>query len=325
MTKFSVIIPIYKVEKYLSTCVDSVLNQSFQDYEIILVDDGSPDNCPKICDDYASQDNRIKVVHQKNAGLACARNSGISIAKGEYVICIDSDDYLAEPDVLQRVNEKAVNGVDVVLYGFQKFFESNGSYGGKVIPYLDETCDTKKMLERVLADDTYSGTAWTKAVRLSLLHENNIEFKPGMISEDIDWYLHLLCYAKTFDSINSSAIIYRQRPGSISHAAKLNSLTDNLWILEYWPSAFKELIKDTETIESLMKVMAYYYANDLILFSGYPAKQVRSYKEQMKAQSYLLQYAVTPRAKLMRLFYRFFGFSMTIIALRILSRAKRRQ
>lgn len=98
--KFSVIVPCYKVEKYLSECVDSVLNQTYTDFEVILVDDGSPDRVPEICDEYVKKDFRVRVVHQKNAGIACARNAGIAVANGEYVICIDSDDYLIDANVL---------------------------------------------------------------------------------------------------------------------------------------------------------------------------------------------------------------------------------
>ena len=144
--KFSIIIPCFKVEKYLSACVDSVLNQTFPDYEIILVDDGSPDRVPEICDEYAKKDNRIRVIHQKNGGLSRARNAGISAAKGEYLICIDSDDYIAKNDLLARVAEKTKSGTDVVLYGYQKLFESNNSLGGGDVPILDGVCSTSKML-----------------------------------------------------------------------------------------------------------------------------------------------------------------------------------
>ena len=324
MYTFSIIIPVYKVEKYLPECIESVLNQTFEDYEIILVDDGSPDTCPQMCDEYAKKDNRIKVIHQKNAGLACARNNGINVAKGEYIICVDSDDYFSSVDILQKIQDKISDNVDVVLYGYQKFFMSNESFGEKVVPIFDKVCTCAEMLDRVFSNDSYCGTAWTKAVRLDLLRENNIEFKPGMISEDIDWYIHLMCHAKTYDSINESAIIYRQRPGSISHSAKIDSLTDNLWVLEYWPTRIKELVNDTQTIEALMKVMAYYYANDLILFASYPSEQSLPYKTRMKAQSKLLKYAVTPRAKLVRRVYSLFGFNITIQALRIFSKIKTR-
>lgn len=323
--KFSIIIPCYKVEKYLSECVDSVLNQSFTDFEIILVDDGSPDRVPKICDEYAKKDNRIRVIHQKNGGLSRARNAGISVATGEYLICIDSDDYIAKSDVLARIAEKTKLGTDVVLYGYQKLFESKNSLGERAVPILDGVCSTSKMLFSVLGNNSYCGTAWTKAVKLSILHEHKIEFRPGMISEDIDWYLHLMCYAKTFDSINDVAIIYRQRPGSISHSAKIDSLKDNLWILENWPERIKKTVKDQTTIEALMSVMAFYYANALVLFSGYDKKESAPFKERMKAMSYLQNYAVTPRAKIIKRFYKLLGFDATVFLLKILANLKTRQ
>ena len=96
MPKVSVIVPIYKVEKYLRQCIDSIINQSLKDIEIILVDDGSPDNCPKICDEYKKIDSRIKVIHKKNGGLSSARNAGMKIATGEYIGFVDSDDYVSK-------------------------------------------------------------------------------------------------------------------------------------------------------------------------------------------------------------------------------------
>ncbi len=100
MAKVSVVVPVYNVEKYLERCIESIRNQTLEDIEIILVDDGSPDNCPKICDGFAEKDSRIKVIHKKNGGLSSARNAGIYAATGEYIGYIDSDDY-AEPDMFE--------------------------------------------------------------------------------------------------------------------------------------------------------------------------------------------------------------------------------
>ena len=95
MAKISVIIPVYGVEKYLDRCVESVVNQTYKDLEIILVDDGSPDNCPQMCDEWASRDARIRAVHRKNGGQSCARNTGLSVATGDYIAFVDSDDWIA--------------------------------------------------------------------------------------------------------------------------------------------------------------------------------------------------------------------------------------
>lgn len=116
--KISIIVPIYNVEKYLDRCVRSILGQTLKDIEIILVDDGSPDGCPAMCDEYARQDGRIKVVHKKNAGLGYARNSGLDIATGEYVAFVDSDDYV-RPEMFGLLYDVAVrNGLDTCYCGF---------------------------------------------------------------------------------------------------------------------------------------------------------------------------------------------------------------
>ena len=100
----SVVVPVYKVEKYINKCIDSIINQTYKNLEIILVDDGSPDRCPQICDEYAKKDNRIKVIHKKNSGLGAARNTGIDAAKGEYIGFVDSDDW-----IMPNMYEEMVN------------------------------------------------------------------------------------------------------------------------------------------------------------------------------------------------------------------------
>lgn len=119
----SVIVPVYKVEKYLHRCVDSIINQTYKNLEIILVDDGSPDNCPKICDEYAQKDQRIKVIHKKNAGISEARNAGLEIAQGEFVAFVDSDDYIDSTmyEKMLLLAQKEKN--DLVLCGFKKVSE----------------------------------------------------------------------------------------------------------------------------------------------------------------------------------------------------------
>ena len=110
--KFSVVVPIYNVEKYLNKCVESILNQTYKDFELILVDDGSPDHCPEICDEYAERDARVRVIHKENEGLVAARNTGIKEAKGEYICYVDGDDWIAN-NLLETVWKKALKNYDV--------------------------------------------------------------------------------------------------------------------------------------------------------------------------------------------------------------------
>jgi glycosyltransferase involved in cell wall biosynthesis len=122
MHKISVIIPIYNVEKYLSVCLESVINQTYQNLEIILVDDGSTDACPKICDDYATKDNRIKLIHKKNGGLSDARNIGVKHATGDLISFVDSDDVLSLYFYEKLINILEENDADIVECGFRKFY-----------------------------------------------------------------------------------------------------------------------------------------------------------------------------------------------------------
>ena len=132
MSKVSIVVPIYNVEKYLKQCIESIINQTLQDIEIILVDDGSPDNCPQICDEYAKKDSRIKVVHKKNGGLSSARNAGIEVATGDFIGFVDSDDYI-ELDMYEKMyNIAKENHVDFVVSDYYKVSDK-----GKIITTID--------------------------------------------------------------------------------------------------------------------------------------------------------------------------------------------
>ena len=119
----SIIIPVYNVEKYLDRCIQSVFQQSYKKLEIILIDDGSPDSCPRLCDIYGKNDKRVKVLHKKNEGLGLARNSGLALATGKYVLFIDSDDYLSEKMVEKLVYQAELMNADIVYCGY--FYETS--------------------------------------------------------------------------------------------------------------------------------------------------------------------------------------------------------
>ena len=124
MPKISIIVPVYKVEKYINRCIDSILTQTFTDFELILVDDGSPDNCPAVCDRYANQDNRVKVIHKKNGGVSSARNSALDIAQGEYITFCDGDDYYLEDWLLELYSAAQKNSTDITMGNFIEVTEN---------------------------------------------------------------------------------------------------------------------------------------------------------------------------------------------------------
>lgn len=145
--KISIIVPVYNVEKYLNSCVQSLLDQTIQDLEFILVDDGSPDNCPKMCDEYARKDNRFVVIHKENGGLSSARNAGVEVAKGEYIMFLDSDDWI-EPNTCEVLYSCAENNQsEIVVCSYIKEFINHS-----VVAHLWEksfTCDSNKVIRRL--------------------------------------------------------------------------------------------------------------------------------------------------------------------------------
>ena len=324
--KFSVILPIYKVEKYLSACVDSILNQSYTDFEVILVDDGSPDRCPKICDEYATKDKRVKVIHQSNAGNSRARNAGLECARGSYIIYIDSDDYLVGDTVLEKISEKTLSDPDVILYGYKKYFESDETYGAPVcnFPEMLKNETVASYLNKLLITGTYSGTAWCKVIKTSLLKDNNIKFKPGLISEDHDWYIQVMMRVKSYAAINEALYVYRLRPDSISHAGgNVKSLTDNLWIQETWWKRIDSADISEDLRLSLRQVWAKYMGDVMVQYSGFEKHIRKQYRSQIKGLMPLFDYAVTRRSLIIKRCCNIFGVSITSFLLRAVRKIKK--
>ena len=208
----SVIVPIYNVEKYLDRCVDSIINQTYKNLEIILVDDDSPDNCPQMCDDYAKKDSRIKIVHKENGGLSDARNAGMKVATGEYVSFIDSDDYISL-DFYETLLETIVdNDSDIVECGVVKFYEDNNfdeySDDLKVTNY-----DTLYALDGLINENPFKQHVWNKLYKSNIALD--IPYAGGKLNEDEFWTYQIFGKAKKVTRINKTMYYYFQRGSSI--------------------------------------------------------------------------------------------------------------
>ena len=234
--KLSVIVPIYKVEKYLAKCVDSLLNQDLspEEYEIVLVDDGSPDRCGEICDEYAANFINIKVVHRANGGLSAARNSGIDVAQGKYVQFVDSDDYL-EPNVLKTlVTKMEADNLDILRFNYQnvndqyEIFDPNKD-GKCFVDYRDEVSDGLVFLTHRLGPGCY---ACQFIIRRELLNE--CRFKEGVYFEDTEWTPRLLLKARRVTSTDVLVYNYLIRQGSITQSVdekKKRKVLDDKFLL----------------------------------------------------------------------------------------------
>ena len=177
---FSLIIPVYNVEAYLKQCIDSVLEQEYTDYECILVDDGSTDNSPKICDEYANHDSRFKVIHKENGGLSDARNHGLKSSEGSYIFFIDSDDYLYNQTVLSSLYDIIQTNKDCDFICFNRIYFYQQDHIFKPLPkYPKEItgdCDIKNILVGLLKHGIFPISAYTKIIKRDFLLDNDIKF-----------------------------------------------------------------------------------------------------------------------------------------------------
>ncbi|MDD7128281.1 MAG: glycosyltransferase family 2 protein, partial [Prevotella sp.] len=234
MSTVSIIVPIYKVEDYIRECIDSILAQTYPYFELILVDDGSPDNCGRICDDYAKGDNRIKVVHKVNGGISSARNAGLEVAKGEWIMHVDGDDWI-EPDMIESLIEAAqVTGADLVFGDFMKY---GPSAGYNKLPTWGS--DKKKSMSNYLA---YTMTTiWGSIARRSLYADHSLK-SPEVISycEDFHLIVRLCHFAKKVVNVHRPFYHYRYRPTSIMSNMSRKTEADEQWAYQDTIRFFKE-------------------------------------------------------------------------------------
>lgn len=319
---FSIILPIYNVEKYLRECIDSVLSQSFTDYEIILVDDGSTDSSGAICDEYAQKHPFINVVHKSNSGLSEARNVGLEAALGEYIIFIDSDDYISDNDFLLDISKKIPEN-DLVLYKFSKFYDESGKTlpCSFTMPDISNAENLSEKIKMLVKNDAFYCAAWTKCIRKTILTENKIYFESGLLSEDQEWYFHILSVIKNVDAVDKSYIMYRQRQGSISHSFRIKNLDDCIYILKKWSEYYLSK-KDTDISDGCLNALGKLYCN---LLTGYVAlkdKAKKSRYDELKDLKFLLNYNLNPRTKMFSRIADAFGLKGLLLILKVLIAVK---
>lgn len=323
--QFSIILPIYNVEKYLAECIESILSQSFTDYEIILVDDGSKDSSGRICDEYAQKDSRIKVLHKENGGQSSARNVGLDNASGQYIVYIDSDDFILNPSFLSDLSEKATTTQsDIILYKHTKYYDNSKKFDNCTYS-LDDSHETKRsddFLFELVKKDAYFGMAWTKAFRRRLAVDNHITFDTRLSCEDMDWYFNLVMSAETLCAIDKTYIAYRQREGSVTATVKIKNLVDFIVTLEKWSEKIQNVDISETKRKALMGALAKYYSNLLITYSRLKDKTKKQYKSRIKALSGLLDYSLSSRPQKIGKFYKLAGFGGVIAMLKLYDRIK---
>lgn len=314
--KVSFILPIYNVEKYLSECVESILAQTYSDFEILLVDDGSPDNCTALCDEWAKKDNRIKALHKPNGGLSDARNYGLEHAQGDYVVFVDSDDFWVNKDCLQRLMNVVDAHPECDFIGFNcSYYYSDTKTYNKWVAYdesLSKPTDKDNVLRSLVASGTFPMSACLKVLKRKALLEINLNFIKGLLSEDIPWFIDLLEGAKKCMFINDYIYAYRQGVvGSISNSFSVRNFNSILRIIDNELQKLEGRTFNEKTKDYIKSFLAYELC---ICLGGLGQldKSVRNeYYEKLKPYKWLLKFRQNPKVKKVSILNSLVGFRLT--------------
>ena len=220
--KVSVIIPVYKVEKYLDECLESVVNQTYKDFEVILVDDGSPDNCPLMCDNWAIRDARIKVIHQPNQGISTVRNKGIENSIGEYILFIDSDDFIDKTAIEKALTVAEKTSADIVCFGVFRITENK-----EIIEATEKIKNNTVSRQEALLDLCQGNVhdySWNKLYRRKVFE--GVYYPTDKTIEDIATTYKLFLNAEKISYLSDELYFYRRREGSIIADMKSSTLND---------------------------------------------------------------------------------------------------
>ena len=318
----SVIVPIYNVEKYLKKCIDSVLSQDFSDLEVILVNDGSTDDSGVICDDFATMDHRVRVIHRINGGLSEARNTGIRMSKGKYLMFLDSDDWWNENVSLSKLlnSVRELPNVDLFIYDSIDYLDGDGVYfkRRRAEPNYKKIYSVTDLYEYFSTTGEFQEAAFTKVIKRKTLVKNDLFFKVDILNEDIHWMMRLLRVVNSCCFLNASLVIYRLgRPGSISNNLKPKNLIDMLSIIE-------ESVDFYKTAPASVEIAIKRYELDqcakiwfivLGLVGELENKDRDSLFDALKKLSFITESCLSSKTKIVRFIYRLFGLKLTSLML----------
>ncbi len=298
--KISVIVPIYCVEAYLGECIESIQNQSYTNIEIILVDDGSPDLCGKICEQYAAKDNRIIVIHKRNGGLSDARNAGLKVATGDYLYFVDSDDRLTPTSIEEMLCFAKENDAQMVIGGFERFEDSSGK-----VFFSSESngLSVQIMNQSQLVKDFYRDGCQAWAVLYKRNIHDGIFFPVGEINEDEAVVFRIMERVTTAVVTNRVVYSYRHRAESITTASfspkKLvwvKHCKDNLeWIRKNYPELESEAL--SRLLSSILWSM-----REMALTKESFSKEMKKIRKELKSNFKVFKNIKTTTQQRLRLY-----------------------
>lgn len=328
--KISVIIPIYNVEDYLEECIDSVLNQSYQDIEILLVNDGSTDKSSDICERYSNKYSNIRFINKTNGGLSDARNAGIKNSTGDYLIFLDSDDYWGKDFLISIVNLIYQDPeIDYVFFSFSYYYQVSNRFKKEELNFKEEQIRIKTGLEVLkeilVADQFFQWIACRGLIKRDFLIEKGIYFEIGRHYEDVLWTPKVFINAKKVDYYDDDIYVYRlEREGQITSNFNYKNLSDSLYASSYWDTELDNYKLDYRTKRLLMKnlVSRYYFAIWFLRFVNSGDRKLLI--KELRSSKHLLKYNSNFITSTTSILCNLIGFNATSIIFKYMILLKRK-
>ena len=317
---FSIIIPMYNERNTLDKCLSSILKQSEEDYQVLIVDDGSTDASLEIAKGYEARDPRFSVISTPHRETGAARNKGLEYARGEYVIYMDADDYWLREDLLQILkNRIEQHPTDVLMYQMVKVTDEGDvlkRYTKPRFQRADEVLELKDIYLDLVRDGQVLASACNKCVRRELLEKKGVVFREDVLCEDIDWVLRLFSKVETIRLLNLDAYAYTQHKGE-SRSNQEKAPDDLVEIVTDWS---RQLRQGTVPHE---QAVAGFTAFEYGICMGNYHRLSEEKKRMLREHLYLLNCGLDRKTKLIGRFHRVFGFHLTCLAIRVYLRLRR--
>lgn len=316
MILLSIIIPVYKTEQFFQQCVDSVLNQDYQNIEVILVNDGSPDESPALCNKYLEKDARVKVIHQQNQGLAAARNAGLYSATGNYLVHLDNDDWWNRKVSLKAIIKQIEKKPDAEMFLFNGL-DYHPKYG---LIKRNDQCDLLRFKDKsvediykeMVKDGNIHEASYRKIFKRKFIVNNNLYFQDGLSIEDSEYTFRIMRCVDIIDIIDEDLIIYRShRVGKMTNKYSFNDLNSMLMILQQSIDYWNSNVCKSERKNFELAQCAYLWCLILASYPHMNSSEKKIIKKKLQSLSYLSKYAISLKTKLtFRIFY-LVGFALT--------------
>lgn len=307
----SIIVPVYNVEKYIGECIESIINQKKIDFELILVNDGSTDDSLKVCKEYEIKDDRIIIIDQANQGVSSARNNGLKIANGKYIMFVDSDDLLYQNDCLFKIkNSIGKYNYDIVMFNMLYMYEKHGKRKYDFLPSFPKINDDN-VLDQLIKSNKLSISPCDKWIKKDFLVSNKLFFEVGRKNlEDADWSLNLYSKTGNIKCIDEYVYVYRkQRKDSASTKNDNKIINQQISFIEKWSDRGNIYLTNNQIKEYL----SYQYLIAVGMIQKY--KLYTENKHFIYKYKYLLNFGTNKKNKIALIFSKIFGFRVTMFFL----------